>query len=292
MSEYTINLRSTLLSGPTDLSVIVPNPKNGGNARGFYSCGRKFKVLWLLHGGMGDRHDWLRNTNLGRYAREREVIAVIPNALNSDFANHPEFADGYNFSDFFFDELMPFIHNWFPASDNPKDNFIAGFSMGGAATWMYGLHHPEEFGGIAPLSSSPRDYGYLEPYRNLSSSEFRAIVMADRKAFPSGYGSPKNGMLIKEINMVAKYATVGDFLDSNECTWERFRDVAGSGSLPPIYVACGTEDRTYPKLLKFQEFAAELGERNIVYDFVPGAGHSFDFWSAMVPKVMDFFGIR
>lgn len=291
MSEYSINLRSSILFGPTDLTVIVPHPPNGGNAKEFYGAGKKYKVLWLLHGGMGDRHDWLRNTHLARYAQEREVIAVIPNALNSDFANHPEFADGYNFSDFFFDELMPFIHHWFPASDHPAENFITGFSMGGAATWMYGLQHPEKFGGIAPLSSAPRNYGNLEPYRNLTASEFRATVMADRKAFPSDYGDPQNGMLIKEINMIAKYPTVGDFLDSPECTWARFREAALSRSLPPIYVACGTKDRTYPKLLKFQEFAEELGAKELVYDFAPGEGHSFAFWNAAIPKVMDFFGL-
>jgi S-formylglutathione hydrolase FrmB len=291
MSEYAINLKSSILFGPTDVSVIVPNPRAGENAKEFYSSGKTYKVLWLLHGGMGDRNDWLRNTNVGRYAQEREVIVVIPNALNSDFANHPQFADGYNFSDFFFDELMPFIYNWFPASDDPKDNFIAGFSMGGAATWMFGLQHPEKFMGIAPLSSSPRNYEFLEPHRELTSGEFRAMVMADRTAFPSGYGNPKNGMLTKEINMVAKYPTVGGFLDSCEHTWERFREAASSGTLPKIYVACGIEDRSYRKVLAFQKYAEELGVNDIVYNFVPGEGHSFECWNGVIPNMMDFFGV-
>lgn len=289
MSEYAINLRSSILCGPTDLSVIVPNPPAGGNAKEFYTSNKKYKVLWLLHGGMGDRHDWLRNTNIACHAQEREVILVIPNALNSDFANHPQFADGYNFSDFFFDELMPFIYNWFPASDDPKDNFLAGFSMGGAATWMYGLHHPEKFQGIAPLSSSPRNYAFLEPYRYRSSGEFYATAMADRMAFPSGYGNPKNGMLLKEINMIAKYPTVGDFLDSYECSWERFREVAAAGKLPKTYVACGVEDRSYQKVLAFKKFAEELGVNTIVYDFVPNEGHSFECWNSVLPNMLDFF---
>lgn len=291
MSEYTISLKSTVLAGSTNLSVIVPNPKSGASVREFYGSGQQYKVLWLLHGGGGDCHDWLRNTNIGRYAEERNVIAVIPNALNSDFANHPEFADGYNFSDFFFDELMPFVHQWFPASEAPKDNFVAGFSMGGAATWMYGLQHPEKFGGIAPLSSAPRNYGYLEPYRSLTASEFRAAVMADRTAFSSGYGNPADGMLTKEINMIAKYPSVGDFLDSSECTWERFREAVAAESLLPTYIACGTEDRNYPKLVEFREFAEELGAQGIYYDFVPGAGHNFEFWNAVIPKAMNFFGM-
>src|SRR5260370_15121801 len=123
MSEYTINLRSSILAGPTEVSVIIPGPQMGANAREFYSSGKKYKVLWLLHAGNGDRNDWLRSTSIGRFVEDREVIVVMPSALNSDFANHPQFADGYNFSDFFFDELMPYIYNWFPASNKPKDNF-------------------------------------------------------------------------------------------------------------------------------------------------------------------------
>jgi S-formylglutathione hydrolase FrmB len=292
MSEYTINLRSSLLAGPTDLSVILPGPEIGENAKEFYGSGKKYKVLWLLHAGSGDRNDWLRNTNIGRHAQERQLMLVIPNGLNSDFANHPEFADGYYFSDFFFDELMPFIYNWFPASDNAQDNFIAGISMGGAATWMYGLQHPEKFGGIAPLSSPPRDYAFLEAYRNLTAGEFRTKAMADRMAFPSGYGNPKNGMLTKEINMIAKYATVGEFLDSYECTWERFRQAAATGKLPKIYITCGTGERSYDKLLRLKEQADELGVKDIAYDFIPGDGHGFEFWDQVMPRVLDFFGIR
>jgi putative tributyrin esterase len=291
MSECTINLRSNILAGPTDLSVIVPNPQSGGNAREFYGSGKKYKVLWLLHAGCGDRNDWLRNTNVGRYAQDREVIVVIPNALNSDFANHPQFADGYNFSDFFFDELMPFIHNWFPASDDPKDNFLAGISMGAAGAWMYGLYRPEEFGGIAPISSSLKNYTFLELYRGMTSGEFRARAIADRTAFPTGYGDPKSGIKIKEINMIAKYPTVGDFLDSYEHTWDRFREAVVAGRLPRIYLACGTDDRSYPKILKFKQYAEDVGAKGITYDFIPGEGGGFEFWNEAILKVMDFFGI-
>jgi hypothetical protein len=127
MSEYTINLRSSILAGPTDVTVIVPNPRMGSNAKEFYSAGKKYKVLWLLHAGSGGRNDWRRDTNIGRFVQDREVIVVKPDALNSDFANHPQFADGYDFSDYFFDELMPFIHNWFPASSKLPVNYCADY---------------------------------------------------------------------------------------------------------------------------------------------------------------------
>ena len=92
--------------------------------------------------------------------------------------------------------------------------------------------------------------------------------------------------------MIAKYATVGDFLDSYECTWDRFREVAANGKLPRIYVSCGTEERSYESLLKFKAEAEELGAKDIFYDFITGEGHGFEFWDSVIPKVLDFFGIK
>jgi putative tributyrin esterase len=291
MTEYTINLKSRLLEGPTDLSVILPGPQTGASAEEFYGSGKKYKLLWLLHAGSGDRFDWLCGTNIGRFVQEREVLVVIPNALNSDFANHPEFADGYNFCDFFFEELMPFIHNWFPASSRPQDNFLAGFSMGAAGAWMYALLHPEKFGGVAPISSGLKNYTFLEPYRYMSGSEFRAKAMADRTAFPSGYGDPRSGIKTKEINMVSKYPNVGAFLDSCEHTWDRFREAVKSGGLPKIHLPCGTEDRMYPKVLQFKQYAEALGANGINYDFIPGGGGGFGFCDTILPRMLDFFEI-
>lgn len=295
MSEFSINLNSSVLYGPTDLTLIVPNPPGGRRAKLFYETPKKYKVLWLLHAGKGDRNDWLRNTTLSRTLVEREVIAVLPNALNSDFANHPHFAHGYNYSDFFFEELMPFIYSWFPASRDRKDNFLAGVSMGGAATWMYGLQHPERFAAIAPLSSAPKTYTFLEPFRALTAAEFRAKVLADPRAFPAQSGDPDAGMHLKELNMITKYPTVGTFLDSSEHTWDRFRERAASGELPRVYLPCGIScapgDMSCARVLKFKEDATKLGARDIEFDLVPGFGHSFEFWQHILPKVLDFFGI-
>lgn len=289
MSEFSINLRSSILSGPTDVTVLMPEPQPGMKPEQFYASGERYPVLWLLHGGNSDRHDFLRCTNIARYAMERKIMVVIPNALNSDFANHPEFGDGYNFSDFFFEELMPFIYNWFSASQKPEDNFAAGSSMGGAAVWMYGLMHPELFAALAPLSSPPKDYSYLEPFRALTGAEFRVRAEREPSAFPAGFGDPAGGIHQKEINMIAKYSTVGAFLDSWECTWPRFGEAARSGPLPRIYITCGAEDRSCAKLREFRAYANSLGATDIVYEFVPGYGHGYDFWDYALPRALDFF---
>ncbi len=291
MSEYTINLKSRILAGPTDLTVLVPSPEVGVDAREFYESGKKYKVLWMLHAGMGDRQDWIRNTSLARYVADREVIVVMPSGLNSDFANHPQFADGYNYSDFFFDELMPFVYNWLPASEQAEDNFIAGFSMGAAAAWMYGLQHPERFGGVAPIGSPPISYTFLEPFRDMERGEFLAKATADNKAFSTAYGNPASGIKPKEVNKIVKYASVGGFLDSCEHTWDRFREAVAAGNVPKTYLPCGTEDGMYQKVLRFKEYAEKLGAEGITFESVEGAGGGFGFCDFVLPKMLAFFGI-
>lgn len=309
MSEYSINLESRVLFGPTEVSVIMPNPPldrinlplatpklpEGKEPKHFYSSGKKYKVLWLLHAGDGDRNDWLRFTTLSRLLSTREVIAVIPNGLNSDFANHPEFSDGYNFSDYFLEELMPFIYNWFPASADPKDNFLAGVSLGGAAAWMYGIKYPEKFAAIAPISSAPKKYEFLEPYRALTAAEFKAKAVANPKTFPTQFGDPTVGIRVKELNMIIKYPTVGDFLDSYEHTWVRFREAAAAGRLPRTYLPCGNgcgpSDNSANRVKEFRQYAEGLGVKDIVFDFVPGYGHNWEFWQHILPKVLEFFSI-
>lgn len=292
MSEYAINLKSNILAGPTDLSVIVPDPPTGANPKGFYGSGKKYKVLWLLHGGTGDRNHWLRSTCIGRFVENREVILVIPNALNSDFANHPQFADGYNFLDFFFGELMPFIYNWFPASDKPEDNFVAGFSMGAAAAWMFCLYKPEMFGGFSPIGSPPKNYTFLEPHRNLTRNDFLEQATADNKAFPTAFGDPKTGIKTKEINTIAKYPTVGVFLDSYEHAWDRLREVVAAGKLPKVYLPCGTKDIMYPRVLKVKEYTDELGAKGITYEFLEDVEGGWGFCDIILPKMLDYFGIK
>ena len=72
----------------------------------------------------------------------------------------------------------------------------------------------------------------------MTSAEFR-IKGKDEALFMGTYGAWND----KEVNMIAKYPTVGDFLDSPENTWDRYQEVFFTGNLPPIYVLVGEADR-------------------------------------------------
>lgn len=287
MSEFNIELYSQRLCGPTFVTVLTPDPPADDPA-GFYAGEGKYKVLWLFHGGLNGGRDWIRNSNIARYCRERNVIAVIPNAPNSDFANHPEYADGFLFRDFFFDELMPMVHNWFPASSAPEDNFLAGYSMGCQTVYLYGALHPERFGGLIPLSSPPLDYSYLEPYRDMDSRSFRKLAAEDPVSLHAAYGPPA-GLHTKEINLIAKHPTVGDFLDSAEHSLARFMDAFRAGRIPPVYLPGSTDDRA---LLAFREYAEENGVDCVTFDLRDMFAHDFNFWDAAIRWGMDHFGLK
>lgn len=289
MAEYTIELRSRILNGIINLRVLMPEAPSLTiqSPKEYYGSGKKLKVLWLLHPAAGGGGDWVRCTNLARYTENREVMVVLPSAFNSDYANYPVFADGYRFYDFFLEELMPYIYGWFPASAKPEDNFIAGASMGGNGAMEIGFSNPELFGGIGILSCAARYIEYLRPYRNMTSEEFRREG-TDKNRFPGTY---PEGFNRKEINMIAKYRTVGDFLDSPENSWDRYTENVRVGKLPKMFVTVGSEDRCRERVKLFQNLAKELGDEKTHFEIVDGYHHDYRFWDMILPRLLDYFEI-
>lgn len=131
MALVHLNFSSKALGGNTDVNILLPDLPRGQSPAEFYASGKKYPVLWLLHGTYGDYTDWLRKSNVELYACEKELIVVMPSALNTDYANWPGFGLGYQAADYLTEELMPLVYGWLPASPKREDNFIAGLSMGG-----------------------------------------------------------------------------------------------------------------------------------------------------------------
>ena len=131
MALATLNFESQFLNGNTTVSIILPDKTRDVSPDAFYGSGQKYPVLWLLHGTFGDHSDWVRKSMVEIYAREQDLVVVMPSALNSDYSNWDQCMMGYGMFDYLTQELMPVVYNWFPVSDRREDNFIAGLSMGG-----------------------------------------------------------------------------------------------------------------------------------------------------------------
>ena len=266
MAYVQFDFQSEYLMGNTQVSIILPDKPWLTKARDFYENGKKYKVLWLLHGTFGDHSDWIRKSNIELYACERDLIVVMPSALNTNYANWENFSIGYNMYDFSTEELMPLVHNWFPASDKREDNYIAGLSMGGRGTCVYAFNHPELFAGAAVLSAAPRDIEW------------------DRKVNPQYFKRTQGS--------IDNRGGLQEYIDSYENTWRVFNEaIEKKVDLPKLYFACGLDDSLYNGFKHFKEHAEELGV-DIKFEEIPGYKHEWRFWDLTIEKALDYFGIE
>lgn len=287
MSEYFVKLRSNYLNGTIDLSIIMPNPLLAFDPEKFYNSKEKFPVIWLFHGGSETYADWITYTAVARQAIYKNAIILAPTLPNSDFINQPLVGEGYPFYDFFYHELMPFVYNWFPASDDPQKNFLVGDSMGAEAAWRYGLLKPDSFGCIAPIGKRPCDYSYLEAYRQMSTVEF--VRMAKSNGILAAYGPGGSLLHNREINNIRKYDTVGDFLDSIENTMARFDEAAKKGALPKVYLA---GEKTNVNLKAFEQHVGQIGAKGITFEWVDPQADVMDFNELAFEMFLNFVGLE
>ncbi|MBN1401892.1 MAG: hypothetical protein JXA74_13710 [Anaerolineae bacterium] len=266
MALIMLNFESQYLNGNTQVSIILPDKPRDQAPGSFYGSGQKYPVLWLLHGTYGDHSDWVRKSSIEIYARELDLIVVMPSALNSDYSNWDACMMGYAMFDYLTEELMPLVYNWLPASDRRADNFIAGLSMGGRGTLGYALAHPDKFAAAAVLSSAARNYE-----RILASPE----ATQDRRL----------------ANRLRNYGGPEAFLNSNENTWRMLGEMVHRVDLPRIYCACGTQDHLYDWYREFKAYAQEIGA-DITFEEIEGYGHEWRFWDLTIQKALAFFGLE
>lgn len=270
MSVLNMNFESQYLKSNHEISIILPNKPQHVPAKEYYNAPRKYKVLWLLHGTFGDHSDWLRKTNIELYACEKDLIVVMPSALNSNYSNWSSSMLGFDMYDYLTEELMPMVYNWFPASDKREDNFIAGLSMGGRGTIKYAVNHPEKFSAAAVLSAAPVNLNHLTEEDLLQD----------------------NPMSQRLRGMVINAGGLDAFIHSNENVWTIMDSLADSGKLPRLLFACGTEDTLiYDSLKIFKDHAQEIGLEAEFWT-LDGYGHEWRFWDLAIQYALEFFGLE
>jgi len=262
MALLTFNFESQYLGNNHEVGIILPDKPRGKTPAEFYGSGEKYKVLWLLHGTFGDYSDWIRKSMIELYACEKDLIVVMLSGMNANYANWPGFATGYNMFDYLFDELMPAVYGWFPASDKREDNFIAGLSMGGGGTIKYAVNRPEKFAAAAILSSCPRD---IDSYTE-------ADVVG------------------RTANSVANAGGLQAYKDSYENPWRILKEKVNTGELPRLYFCIGEDDGGYENFKKFEAYAKEIG-LDATFETEPGYRHEWRFWDLYIQKALTFFGL-
>ncbi len=265
-----LNLVSEHLRIGTNLNIILPDRPANAKAKDYYTSGEKFKVLWLLHGSFGDYSDWLRKTNIELYATQRGIAVVMFSAMNTEYYSWPKFNLGYDPYNYLFEELMPLVYNWFPISSEPKDNFVAGLSMGGFGATLYGFNRPELFGGIGAFSGVPFDV----------EGKQEAIAMHDRL-----------------VTLVEAHGGYDAYMKSPLNVWQKTKDYAAAleqGKVQPLklYFSCGDADSLmYEPFLEYKDLVDDLG-LEARFDIGEGHAHTWEYWDISVLAALDYFGLE
>ncbi len=276
MAVVHMKFESQYLGSRHPVTIILPDTPRTMEPKKFFSNGRKYPVLWLLHGTFGDCDDWLNRSMIEVFACEHNLAVVMMNGLNTDYVNWPGTGIGTNAYDYLFEELMPMVYNWYPVSDRREDNYIAGLSMGGAGTMVYALGHPEKFSVAASLSYPlmPADYDLvIDPEDKLIGTP------AHLRGFRPN----------RKDNQIANAGGLEAYKASVANTWDRLIEAEESGiDLPKLYFCIGTKDFLYPAWINFREMVAEKGF-DIELEEEEGYAHEWRFWNMYIEKIINRF---
>lgn len=215
--------------------------------------GRRFPVLYLLHGLYGDYLNWDTRTNLERCAQRYELIVVMPDAGDSWYTNSATDPKD-KFEDYIAKDLVAEIDGKFRTLRSRRARAIAGLSMGGYGALKIALRYNDDFafaGSLSGALDAPQDLGDKKP-------EFRDQLL---KVF----GPP--GSVVRADNIL-----------SSLLQRESPKD------LPYLYLACGSGDDFLPVN---RNFVAQLSSRGVPYEYHETAGgHTWDYWGRSVQDLL------
>ncbi len=258
MAYFRIEYFSNALQRATSFEMIIPNDTRAGmpGEENPYKK-RPMKTLFLLHGYTGKAGNWVPE-----YLAEKYNFAIVmPNGENSFYLDG--LSTGHAFETMLAVELVEYVRKTFGLAMKPEDTGIAGMSMGGFGALHTALAHPETFGWSGGLSSALIVHGIAH-------------------------------MKPEDSNPVANYAyyheCFGDLetVEERECNPEvlvkKIKETGGT--MPKMYICCGTEDFLIEPNRQFRDFLVAEG---VEHEYHESKGnHDMVFWSEYIVKVVEW----
>ncbi|MFP5079699.1 alpha/beta hydrolase [Pedobacter sp. JCM 36344] len=251
-----LSLPSKILKSDRKFAVYLPPD--------YETSGRSYPVLYLLHGSGDDQTGWVQFGEVLNITDKAiangtatPMIIVMPDANTGRRGYFNDIKGDWNYEDFFFKELIPFIEKKYRAKTDKRGRAISGLSMGGGGTLMYALHHPELFSSACPLSAS------------VGPLTFDDAKISMRKANPNLADTAINTY----YNRHSALALVNSMPDEQKKAIRWFID-------------CGDDDFLYEgnSLLHIA-----LRKKEVTHEFrVRDGGHTWTYWRASLPKVLEF----
>lgn len=252
MAFIKTDFYSKSLSKITGFNVIIPNDVPPEFIKNNSCYKRGMKTLYLLHGYSGSKNDWLLGSNVQEMASKYNMAIVMPSGDNSFYLDGK--GTGRAYCQYVGMELIEYTRKTFGLSDKKEDTYIGGYSMGGFGAIHTGLAFPDTFGKVMALSSA------LIIHSIKDIKEGFQDVIADYDYYTSVFG---------EVNKLENSVNNPEFL---------IHSLKEKGlAIPPIYMACGTEDFLIEHNRAFHKFLIEEGVK-VTYEEGPGI-HDWKFWN-------------
>ncbi len=148
-----LSLPSKILKSERKYAVYLPP--------GYETSDRSYPVLYLLHGSGDDQTGWVQFGEVLNITDKAiadgtatPMVIIMPDGNTGRKGYFNDIKGDWNYEDFFFQELVPYVEKKYRVKSAKQFRAIAGLSMGGGGTFMYALHHPELFSSACPLSAS------------------------------------------------------------------------------------------------------------------------------------------
>ncbi len=253
MIHAELTMRSTVLGMDTQVDVLIPEDRR----KTTNTKGKEYPVLYVLHGGGENNKSWMRLSNIELLSRDLDLIIVFPSVCNSFYVDT---AYGFKYYTYITEELPTKLRNFLPITEDVKQTFVMGESMGGYGTMRVAFANPDKYGKAVVLSAGNAT-DFIEegrPFnRNIFGNDDEVIYASDNNIY----------------NLI-----------------DKLKDY--EGEKPAYRFYCGTEDFAYPDSLKVVTYMQEkLPDWDIDKEYWPGQ-HNFFFWNQAIPKALEFFGFK
>jgi enterochelin esterase-like enzyme len=255
--QDNLTLPSKILKSDRKFAIYLPPD--------YETSQRSYPVLYLLHGAGDDQTGWVQFGEVLRITDKAiadgtatPMIIVMPDANTGQRGYFNSITGDWNYEDFFFKELIPFIEQKYHAKTEKRYRAVAGLSMGGGGTFMYALHHPELFSSACPLSA------YVGP---LSLQEATSRLARDNKN-------------VTDTTAIKEYYKRHNAIDLvNQMPEDQKKAVRW-------YIDCGDDDFLYEgnSLVHIA-----MRKKEIPHEFrVRDGAHNWVYWREALPTVLQF----
>lgn len=245
-------LAATSLNGkPLPYRVLMPAD--------YEQSGRRYPVLYLLHGAGGDENDWSVRTNLTAYVANYNLIVVMPGVGNSWYANSAGDPQA-RYEDAIIRDLVQHIDALYRTIANWHGRAVAGLSMGGAGAMKFALRYPHLF---------------------VFAASFSGAFDASRTNIIGGATDARSQNLLRIFG-----AHDGDVRKHND-VFLAANNLKEGTRAPYLYVSTGANDPLASVVPSNPHFADVLREHKMQYEYHERPGsHDWRFWDAEIEAAL------